>query len=191
MLRLIFCKVNKLNCLKHSTLEVPLFLFSCRKKITLFEAKWRQNQTSRGLVLNSITFKSDTSKVMLHPLLIVVALALGYWFIHIKKKGTFRRHKAPRRVITQVEGFEVRAYLSAATPAACLCDDGIRFGRSFRLKEGPSLPHSDECLCEVAPISLRSNDVFDGALCNTSSRKTAIGTLPLKESDTFKKAFSY
>ncbi len=53
----------------------------------------------------------------------------------------------------------------------------MQFGRGFRRKESPSLPHDEHCRCVTTPFSFTSTEVFNGALRQLSGISTTIPNL--------------
>jgi hypothetical protein len=92
-------------------------------------------------------------------LLVLVAFLI---VLRLKKRG--RRKLRTPVYSRRIEGFQVVAALEPEMPSACLFDHGVQFGRGFRRKEGPALPHDERCKCSTLPFSFTSNEVFNGAL---------------------------
>lgn len=92
-------------------------------------------------------------------LLVLVALA-----VVLRLKGRNKRKLKVPVYSRRIEGFQVVAHLEPKMSSACLFDHGIQFGKGFRRKEGPGLPHAGNCRCTTAPFSFTSNEVFNGAL---------------------------
>ncbi|NIP71732.1 MAG: hypothetical protein GWO16_01270, partial [Gammaproteobacteria bacterium] len=67
------------------------------------------------------------------------------------------------------QGYQVSAYVHPHMSQACLYDHGMQFGKGFRRKVGPALPHDAGCQCEVTPFSFTSSEVFNGALRSVSA----------------------
>ncbi|MDH5753022.1 MAG: hypothetical protein OEZ59_11490, partial [Deltaproteobacteria bacterium] len=61
---------------------------------------------------------------------------------------------------------------------ACLFDSGTQHGRGFRRKEGPNLPHDENCRCESVAFSFTSTEVFHGALRKITRLDCSIPGLP-------------
>ncbi len=79
-----------------------------------------------------------------------------------------RRRRLPQVPVyaRRIEGFQVVASLAPEMSSACLFDHGVQYGKGFRRKEGPELPHDERCRCASLPFSFTSNEVFNGALRN-------------------------
>ncbi|MCZ6558903.1 MAG: hypothetical protein O7A69_14190 [SAR324 cluster bacterium] len=79
-----------------------------------------------------------------------------------------RRRRLPQIPVyaRRIEGFQVVASLAPEMSSACLFDHGVQYGKGFRRKEGPELPHDERCRCASLPFSFTSNEVFNGALRN-------------------------
>ncbi|MBF0240029.1 MAG: hypothetical protein HQM12_20195 [SAR324 cluster bacterium] len=120
-------------------------------------------------------------------ILLVVAIALGFWLLRSKKKHLFQRYKPPVKVITQIRGSRVAAYLGLDTPLECLMADETRFGESFRLKQLSQFPHGANCRCSIQPISFSSTEVFEGALRTQGGNESEVGFLSSTEASALKK----
>lgn len=78
-----------------------------------------------------------------------------------------RRRRPASRPASQplrISGYQINAGLHPRMSTACLFDHGLQYGKGFRRKEGPELPHRDDCRCETVPFSFTSSEVFNGAL---------------------------
>ena len=117
----------------------------------------------------------------------MIAFALLYWLQKIKKQGVFRRHKKVEPIITNITGYEIRATLKLSTPLICLRYDGVRFGKSFRIKQTASLPHCQQCSCKKIPLQYSSDEVFHGVLRKDTQYQTFIGLLKYKQAQSLKK----
>jgi len=82
----------------------------------------------------------------------------------------------------RIEGFQVVAFLHPKVSQACLADHGVQFGKGFRRKEGPSLPHDERCRCRTSAFSYTSNEAFHGALRKFRDPDVSIERLPAQES---------
>ena len=99
---------------------------------------------------------------MLKLFIAVVAVALIYW-VWTKKNQIFPRRKDESEpFITTIEAIELKTYLDWDTPVSCLESDGTRYGRQFKQKTPPSLPHEQGCKCETTKLFYTSEDVFQG-----------------------------
>ena len=104
--------------------------------------------------------------------------------LRISKRGRRRRTLPKSGVYSRrIEGFQVIAFLGPEISGACLFDHGVQFGRGFRRKESPPLPHDKHCRCVTIPFSFTSSEVFNGALRQFSSLST---TIPNLEAETAK-----
>lgn len=106
----------------------------------------------------------------------IVLAALVALFVFARMRA--RRRAKPRRIAPaagpRIQGSYVSGWLHPRMSAACLYDCGVQFGKGFRRKEGPTLPHDDACGCTVVPFSFTSNEVFNGALRNASTARASI-----------------
>jgi len=96
---------------------------------------------------------------------ILMALALLVFVViwRIKSRATRRLPKEPIYA-PRVEGFQVNVFLHPRMSRACLFDHGVQYGKGFRRKEGPVLPHDAACRCTALPFTFSSSEVFHGAL---------------------------
>lgn len=96
-----------------------------------------------------------------------------------------RRKKWPAVPVysRRIDGFQVVAQLEPDMPGGCLFDHGIQYGKGFQRKEGPALPHAENCRCATLPFSFTSNEVFNGALRNFADIRTDIPHLPEKSAN--------
>ena len=107
-----------------------------------------------------------------------VLLVLVAFAIVLRFKGRNRRKLKGPVYSRRIDGFQVVARLEPDMPSACLFDHGVQFGKGFRRKEGPQLPHHGNCHCTTAPFSFTSNEVFNGALRNFAGVQTDYPDLP-------------
>jgi hypothetical protein len=107
--------------------------------------------------------------------LAVVGVAVLLLITRIRSR---RRMQAQRRRPPapgpRIQGSQVNAYIHPRMGAACLQDSGLQFGKGFRRKEGPALPHDAECGCEAIPFAFTSNEVFNGALHRVGTVKSTL-----------------
>jgi hypothetical protein len=106
--------------------------------------------------------------------IIVAALVALLLFTRIRSR---RRGKLQRRKPApgpRIQGFQVSAFIHPRMGAACLFDHGLVFGKGFRRKEGPQLPHDADCRCEAVAFSFTSTEVFNGALRTVAGPRSAI-----------------
>ncbi|MGK5093798.1 hypothetical protein WDW89_17525 [Deltaproteobacteria bacterium TL4] len=125
--------------------------------------------------------------MLLQSLIIVIAIGLIYWILRIKKNKLFRRHSRPQKVITNIEGNEVRTFLGLQTPLTCLKDDGFRFGKSFRVKTAPTLPHNEDCQCKILSIAYASTDIFETEPPTRKGYESFVGELSYQEAQVLKR----
>ena len=88
-----------------------------------------------------------------------------------------RRKSKPRRPPAtgpRIHGIQVNAFVLPRMGDGCLYDNGVQYGKGFRRKEGPVLPHDAECRCEAVPFSFTSSEVFNGALRNVGNIQSTI-----------------
>jgi hypothetical protein len=90
-----------------------------------------------------------------------------------------RKKRVPETKVyaRRIEGSQVIAFLHPRVSAACLADHAIQFGKGFRRKEGPALPHDDRCQCRIAPFSYTSTEAFHGALRQPRAPDVSIDSL--------------
>lgn len=106
---------------------------------------------------------------------IVVAGLVALWLV--TRMRSRRRTESRRRRPSagpRIQGFQVTAYVHPRMSAACLADHGVQFGKGFRRKEGPALPHDEACRCEAIPFAFTSREVFNGALRRVGQVRSSI-----------------
>jgi hypothetical protein len=107
--------------------------------------------------------------------LIVVLLA---FFVILHLRGRKRRIPETKVYARRIDGFQIAGYLHPHVNAACLADHGVQYGKGFRRKEGPKLPHDAQCRCRSVPFSFTSTEVFHGALRRGVPPASSIPGLP-------------
>ncbi len=112
----------------------------------------------------------------------ILAAAAVLLFVFARMRGRRRpRASVQPPAGPRVQGAMLGAYVHPRMSAACLHDDGVQFGKGFRRKEGPSLPHDAACGCEVKPFAFTSSEVFNGALRSLRATRCSIPDLPPPE----------
>jgi hypothetical protein len=89
----------------------------------------------------------------------VIVLLLG-----ILRARPGRRRQERGLAIPKVEGFQVTGPLHPRMTRGCVFDLGLQYGRGFRRKEGPALPHGPNCECRAVPFAFSGQEVFSGSL---------------------------
>ena len=117
---------------------------------------------------------------MLKLFIAVVAVALVYWVWTKKNQILPKRNDESEPFITTIEAIELKTYLDWDTPVSCLESDGTRYGRQFRQKTPPDLPHDKGCRCEITKLFYTSEDVFQGT-SPVTKHKSALGDLCSKD----------
>ena len=117
---------------------------------------------------------------MLKLFIAVVAVALIYWVWTKKNKILPKRNDESEPFITTIEAIEMKTYLDWDTPVSCLESDGTRYGRQFKQKTPPDLPHEPGCRCETTKLFYTSEDVFQGT-SPVTKHKSALGDLCSKD----------
>lgn len=108
-----------------------------------------------------------------------VVLVLVAFVIILRLKHRRKGHKdTPAKYAPRIEGFQVCAFLSPQVGAGCLFDHGMQYGKGFRRKVSPALPHDEHCQCTTIPFVHTSTEVFHGALRNTGVVRSSIEGLP-------------
>ena len=117
---------------------------------------------------------------MLKFFIAVVAVALIYW-VWTKKRQIFpKKNDESEPFITTIEAIELKTYLDWDTPVSCLESDGTRYGRQFKQKTPPDLPHEKGCRCETTKLFYTSEEVFNGT-SPVTKHKSALGDLCSKD----------
>lgn len=93
-----------------------------------------------------------------------ILLVLVIFAVVLRLKGRSKRKLKVPVYSRRIEGFQVMARLEPEMSSGCLFDHGTQFGKGFRRKEGPELPHAGNCRCTTVRFSFTSNEVFNGAL---------------------------
>ncbi len=109
---------------------------------------------------------------------IVVVVLVGLVIFTRLRNRRSTRSKAVHTPGPKISGFQVNAYLHPRMSAACLFDHGVQFGKGFRRKEGPEIPHEESCRCEVLPFTFSASEVFNGALRKFGESKGDVPGLP-------------
>ena len=114
---------------------------------------------------------------------IVVVVLVGLLIFTRLRNRRSGRNKAEPTLGPKISGFQVNAYLHPRMSAACLFDHGVQYGKGFRRKEGPAIPHGESCKCEVIPFMYSSNEVFNGALRKIGEIKGDFPHLPPEDKE--------
>ncbi len=117
---------------------------------------------------------------MLKLFIAAFSIALIYWVWHKKKQIFSNRKKNPAPFVTTIEAIEIQTFLDWNTPQFCLECDGVRYGKQFKQKTAPDLPHESGCRCEATKLFYTSDDVFQGT-SPVSTHKSALGDLSTKD----------
>ena len=117
---------------------------------------------------------------MLKLFIAVVAVALIYWVWTKKNQILPKKNDESEPFITTIEAIELKTYLDWDTPVSCLESDGTRYGRQFKQKKPPNLPHEQGCRCETTKLFYTSKDVFEGT-SPVTKHKSALGDLCSKD----------
>ena len=117
---------------------------------------------------------------MLKLFIAVVAVALIYWVWTKKNQILPKRNDESEPFITTIEAIELKTYLDWDTPVSCLESDGTRYGRQFKQKTPPDLPHEKGCRCETTKLFYTSEEVFKGT-SPVTKHKSALGDLCSKD----------
>ncbi len=112
---------------------------------------------------------------------IVVVVLVGLVIFTRLRNRRSSRVKAVPNLGPKISGFQVVTYMHPRMSAACLFDHGVQFGKGFRRKEGPTIPHGGSCKCEAIPFSFSSSEVFNGALRGIGELKGDVPGSPPEE----------
>jgi hypothetical protein len=119
---------------------------------------------------------------MLKLFIAAISVGLIYW-VWLTKKKTINFPIAIISIdpfITTIEAIEIQTFLDWNTPQYCLECDGIRYGKQFKQKKAPDLPHEAGCRCEAIKLFYTSDDVFQGT-SPVLTHKSALGDLSTKD----------
>ena len=117
---------------------------------------------------------------MLKIFIVVFSVALLYWLWSKKNKIFASRNSKVDPFITTIEAIELQTFLAWDTPRSCLESDGIRYGKQFKLKIAPVLPHEPGCRCEATKLFYTSDDVFQGT-SPILKHKSSLGDISAKD----------
>jgi hypothetical protein len=96
--------------------------------------------------------------------LVVIVGVIAAVAIYARARGRRSRRDDQGLSMPRVEGFQVSGPLHPAMTRGCVFDLGLQYGRGFRRKEGPALPHGPGCLCRSIPFAFSGSEVFNGSL---------------------------
>ena len=113
---------------------------------------------------------------MLKLFIAVVSVGLIYWVWTKKNQILPKKNNESDPFITTIEAIELKTYLDWDTPVSCLESDGRRYGRQFKQKTPPELPHEQGCRCETTKLFYTSEEVFNGT-SPVTKHKSALGDL--------------
>ena len=117
---------------------------------------------------------------MLKLFIAAFSVSLLYWLWSQKNKIFASRNNKVDPFITTIEAIELQTFLAWDTPRSCLESDGIRYGKQFKLKFPPELPHEPGCRCEATKLFYTSDDVFQGT-SPILKHKSALGDISAKD----------
>ncbi len=117
---------------------------------------------------------------MLKLFIATISVGLIYWIWHKKNQIFYNRGKKADPFITTIEAIELQTFLDWDTPLSCLECDGTRYGKQFKQKNPPDLPHEHGCRCEATKLFYTSDDVFQGT-SPILIHKSALGDLSAKD----------
>ena len=123
---------------------------------------------------------------MLKLFIAAFSVALLYWLWSKKNKIFASRNNTVDPFITTIEAIELHTFLAWDTPRSCLESHGMRYGKQFKLKFPPELPHEPGCLCEATKLFYTSDDVFQGT-SPILTHKSALGDISAKDALLLKK----
>lgn len=109
--------------------------------------------------------------------LIVIVFLAFLVILRLRARGRQARVATPEAYARRIDGTQVTAYLEPEMPEACLLDHGVQYGKGFRRKTGPSLPHAPHCRCRETRFSFTSTEVFNGALRTPAEIRSSIPAL--------------
>ena len=123
---------------------------------------------------------------MLKLFIAAFSVALMYWLWHKKNQIFAKQKNKVEPFITTIEAIEIQTFIDWNTPRLCLESDGIRYGKHFKQKKPPKLPHVPGCRCEAIKLFYTSDDVFQGT-SPILKHKSAIGEISSKDASLLKK----
>ena len=117
---------------------------------------------------------------MLKLFIAAFSVTLLYWLWNKKNQLFASRNNKVDPFITTIEAVELQTFLAWDTPLSCLESDGVRYGKQFKLKNPPELPHESGCRCEATKLFYTSDDVFQGT-SPILTRKSELGDISSKD----------
>ena len=106
--------------------------------------------------------------------LIVIVFLAFLVILRLRARGRRARPATPETYARRIDGTQITTYLEPEMPEACLLDHGVQYGKGFRRKTGPSLPHGPDCRCKETRFSFTSTEVFNGALRTPADIRASI-----------------
>ena len=106
----------------------------------------------------------------MNPGFLILVLALLFFTLRVVRKTKKAGPKKVEGYHRRIEGLQVEAALHPFIGRDCLLDNGMQFGKGFKRKTGPGLPHDSHCRCRETRFNFTSSEVFNGAL-RASSRQ--------------------
>lgn len=95
---------------------------------------------------------------------VLLAIAVVALIFVIRRRRPARQREERALGMPRVEGFQVTGPLHPRMTRACVFDLGLQYGKGFRRKDGPALPHGPECKCRTTPFVFSGSEVFGGSL---------------------------
>lgn len=109
--------------------------------------------------------------------LIVIVFLAFLVILRLRARGRRAKAATPEAYARRIDGTQVTAFLEPEMPEACLLDHGVQYGKGFRRKTGPGLPHAPGCRCQETRFSFTSTEVFNGALRTPTEIRASIPAL--------------
>ena len=123
---------------------------------------------------------------MIKILIAVFGILLIYW-VYKKKKDFLIRRETFQPIITEIKANVLEVYLDWDTPLICLQKDGTKYGKIFKEKIPPTLPHNSKCNCQIVTEFYNSSDIFNKNSNINKKYNSSLGKLDYESGKKLKK----
>jgi hypothetical protein len=110
-------------------------------------------------------------------LLLIVAVIVVVWGF-LRRRPRRGRQEDRGMSMPRIDGFQVTSPLHPRMTRGCVFDLGLQYGRGFRRKDGPALPHGPDCQCRTAHFAFSGTEVFNGSLRKLGELRCSVPGFP-------------